>query len=450
MPIDLSTLPHSHGVYLMRDQQAKIIYIGKANDLKKRVASYFQKPQLHPKISILVSSIRHIDYLPTSSERESLLLEQKLIKKVQPLYNTMWRDDKSYPYVKITINEDYPRIFLTRKKENDGAKYFGPYPQVSVVKKLLRTLWRNRIFNLRPCKHEFHENNIKKGLQNSQPQLYKKVKSCIYLHTQKCTAPCFGNISKSSYRRIVKRVMLYFSGNTDAIQNDLTAEMKKASKKLDYEKAAQIRDHLNALQHISEKVTIRKIDEANIIEQTELSRGLSELQEKLHLPAPPIRIEAFDISNLQGKEAVGSIVVFDRGNPSKSEYRKFKIKTVQCPNDFLMMEEIVSRRYRRLSEENRKFPDLMIVDGGKGQISAAVQALASLRKSGYKLPQLHIAGLAKKNEEIFLPDMQEPVRLPSDSPALHIIQHIRDEAHRFAITFHRQRRNNSTLSMSKI
>lgn len=446
MSVNLSILPHSPGVYLMRDHQAKIIYIGKAKDLKKRVSSYFQKPPNHPKISILISCVKHIDYIPTSSERESLILEQKLIKNVQPLYNTMWRDDKSYPYVKVTVNEDFPRIFLTRKKKNDGAKYFGPYPQVNVIKKMLRAFWKNQFPPLRPCQYEFREEDVKKGLKNSQPHLYKKIKSCIYLHTKKCSAPCVGNISKQEYRKMIKRTLSFFSGHSETIQKQLETEMKNASIRMDYEKAAEMRDQLNALRHISEKVTLKKIDETVISHQTALSKGLTEIQEKLRLPTPPLRIEAFDISNLQGTEAVGSMVVFEQGIPLKSGYRKFKIKTVQSPNDFAMMEEVVARRYRRLSEENKKFPNLILIDGGKGQISSAVRALHALKKSGYKLPPLPVAGIAKKNEEIFLPETTNPLRLSPDSPALHIIQHIRDEAHRFAVSFHRQRRNKSAIS----
>lgn len=425
----------------MRDVQARIIYIGKAKDLRKRVASYFQKPQASVKTASLVSVIKHIDYIATDSERESLLLEQKLIRRIQPFYNTMWRDDKSYPYVKLTYNEDYPRLIMTRQRRNDGGRYFGPYPHVSVIKKLLRSLWLNKIVPLRPCRFEFHQQDIEKGLAVSKPALNKKVQSCIYLHTGECPAPCVKKISGTDYLKIAKQAELFFTKKSGSLVRELEKQMKQAAEKLDYERASHLRDQINALTHIAEKVTIRKIEEQDIVQQTRFTQALTELQTQLHLPSPPLRIEAFDISNIQGTEPVASMVLFVNGQPSKSEYRKFKIKTVQGPNDFAMMHEVVTRRYRRLSEENGPFPDLVLVDGGKGQLSSALQAIQTLRKAGYKLPQLPAAGLAKQREEIFIPDQKEPICLPKDSLALHVLQHIRDEAHRFAITFHRYRRN---------
>lgn len=433
----------------MRDNQAKIVYVGKAKDLRKRVASYFRNRALAPKLVSLLSIVQQIDYIPTDSERESLLLEQKLIRRLQPLYNTMWRDDKSYPYLKLTWNEDYPRLILTRQKKTDGGKYFGPYPNVSIIRKLLRKLWRKKIFPLRPCKYAFNQKELSRegGLKVSQPALYKKVQSCIYLHTGECPAPCVGRISQNDYRKIADKAELFFRGKTQPLRTELDHEMKTAAKKLDYEKAAQIRDQLSALAHISEKVILKKINEEAIAEQMQTSRGITELQERLRLPAPPMRIEAFDISNIQGTDAVGSLVVFEKGVPKKSEYRKFKIKTVTGQDDFSMMAEVVDRRYRRVLEEGKKVPNLVLVDGGKGQLSAAVKALQTLSKENKSnaLLQMPVAALAKEQEEIFLPQQAEPIRLPQDSPALHILQWIRDEAHRFAITFHRQRRRKEAL-----
>ena len=438
-------IPHSPGIYLMRDRQAKIIYIGKAKDLRKRVSSYFRKQIHHPKIAVLVSLIQHIDYIPTSSERASLILEQKLIHKIQPIYNTMWKDDKSYPYVKLTYNEDYPKIILTRQKKNDGGKYFGPYPQVQTIKKLLRQFWRNKLFRLRPCKYPFQRNEVEKGLLETKPSLYKKVKSCLYLHTEECPAPCLNKISHEGYMKIVNQAELYFSGKVGTIIQSLQTEMKTASNILNFEKAGQIRDQINALTHMAEKVTAKEIQENQVLVQIHFTQGLTDLQNSLCLSEPPIRIEAFDISNIQGTNPVASMVVFEKGEPLKSDYRKFKIKTVVGPNDFEMMEEVIYRRYRRVSQEKKKFPDLILVDGGKGQLSSALKAIQSLKKKGYSIPKLSLIGLAKKNEEIFLPQKPDPILLEKNSPALHILQHIRDEAHRFAITFHRQLRDKKII-----
>lgn len=445
--MDLNHLPHNPGVYLMRDAAARIIYIGKAKDLRKRVASYFRDQVIAPKISALVSVVRHIDYIPTASERESLLLEQKLIKRVMPMYNTVWRDDKSYPYVKITFNEDYPRVIVTRKKTRDGGHYFGPYPHVGTIKRFLRSLWKTHLVPLRPCRYEFKREQVEAegGIQQSNPAQYRKVKSCIYLHTGECPAPCMKNVSRVDYLGIAKKADFYFKGNHKAIEEDLQAAMKKASDLMDYERAAQIRDQLQALFHIGEKVTLKEVSPESVTEQTQLSRGISELQEKLGLPQPPLRIECFDISNIQSTEPVASMVVFERGEPLKSDYRKFKIRTVQGQNDFAMMKETVKRRYSRIYKEDKRWPNLILIDGGKGQLSSAMEALRELQEElkDAVFSRIPIASLAKENEEIHQPGKPRPVVLPKDSPGLHIVQHIRDEAHRFAITFHRLRRDKS-------
>ena len=435
--MNLEFLPHSAGVYLMRDAAARIIYIGKAKDLRRRVASYFQKLIAHPKIAGLVGAVRHIDYIAAASEREALIVEQRLINQVQPLYNTMWRDDKSYPYLKLTTEEDFPRLIFTRRKKNDGGAYFGPYPQVNIVRKLISNFWRHKTFPLRPCRYPFTERQVQQGLP---PTLEKKVKSCLYLHTGECPAPCVGKISRADYAKIVRQARRYFSGRSRALMNRLQDEMARAAENLNYEKAAGLRDQIKALTHIAEKVTLREIDEKDVLEQTQTTRTLTDLQQYLHLPRPPMTIECFDNSNIQGSDPVASMVSFKAGRPNKSGYRKFKIKTVQGPDDFASMTEVVARRYKRLAEQKQPFPDLILVDGGRGQLSSALMALAQLRKAGYNLPALSVAGLAKEREEIFLVNAREAILLPKDCAALHLLQQVRDEAHRFAIAFHRQRR----------
>lgn len=419
----------------MRDNTGKIIYIGKALDLSKRVASYFQNMEgLPTKRSFLVSSIYHIDYIPASSEREALLIEQRLINRLQPYYNTMWKDGKSYPFVKLTAGEDFPRIFLTRKKVRDRSKYFGPFPSAFAVRRLLRYLWRKKYFPLRPCQYEFSE---------KIPLAPEKIKSCLYYHTKECPAPCAGRISKKDYQQIATEADLFFTGKHSSLKVAWEKEMKEASQLQDFERAGQIRDNLNALAHIAERVTVRQIDPEELIGYVDRSRATTELQKALFLPKPPVRIECFDISHIQGVETVASMVVFEAGQPKKEDYRKFKIKTVTGIDDFASMGEVVGRRYRRLRDEQRPLPDLVLIDGGKGQLSAAQTAIRKVLEST-RIPLM--ASLAKQEEELFLPDRSESIRLPADSPARLLVQAVRDEAHRFAITFHRTRRAKRFLS----
>jgi excinuclease ABC subunit C len=427
--MDLSAIPHSPGVYLMRDRTGHILYIGKARDLAKRVASYFAKRSDETaKVAALVASIHHIDYLPAESEREALIIEQNLIRRLQPYFNTMWKDDKTYPHVKLTWKEDFPRIFLTRKIVRDGSKYFGPYSNVTPIKRLLRYLWKQHMFPLRPCRYEFSDKN---------PLPLEKAKQCLYYHTKECPAPCVGRISKTDYRQIAKEAGLFFRGNFGPLEIAWQKEMKEASTAQNYERAAQLRDNLEALGHMNERVTVHQIDLSDVTDRVDRSRAITALQKALNLKIPPIRIECFDISHFQGTETVASMVAFERGEPKKEDYRKFKIRTVRGIDDFASMGEVVGRRYRRLRDENRKLPDLVLIDGGKGQLQAAQKAIRQVLDSA-RIPAM--ASLAKREEELFLPDHEHSVRLPLDSPAMHLVQHVRDEAHRFAITFHRQRR----------
>ncbi|MFA5974806.1 MAG: excinuclease ABC subunit UvrC [Elusimicrobiota bacterium] len=427
--MDLHSIPHSPGVYLMRDQTGRILYVGKALDLAKRVSSYFTRNADHPpKISALVASIHHIDYIPTASEREALVMEQGLIRRLQPHFNTMWRDDKSYPYVKLTSKEDFPRLFLTRQRTRDGSNYFGPYPNTGSIRHLLRYLWTHKFFPLRPCRYDFSE---------AHPLPIEKARGCLYYHTRECPAPCVGRISKDDYRRIAQEAAFFFQGKYKRLIGTWEEEMREASQTQNYERAAQLRDNLSALRHMDERVTVRQIHLDDVVARVDRSRAVTELQQALQLKRPPLRLECFDISHSQGVETVASLVVFERGVPIKSEYRKFKIKTVRGIDDFAGMGEVVGRRYRRLRAEQRPLPDFILIDGGKGQLSAARNAIRSALRKG---PLPAMAALAKREEEVFLPDQDIPVSLPKDSAALLLLQRVRDEAHRFAVTFHRLRR----------
>ncbi|MBV9080163.1 MAG: excinuclease ABC subunit UvrC [Elusimicrobia bacterium] len=429
----LPNLPHSPGVYLMRDSTAAIIYIGKARDLKKRVASYFVESRQagDSRLQALVSAIRHVDYVACASEREALLLEQKLISEHQPVFNIMWKDDKSYPYVALTVQEDFPRLFLTRKKKDDGTVYFGPYPSVKRVRQLLRWAWRKRFFPMREC-----DLDIKEG----KPYAYEKVKSCLYLHTGQCSAPCLAKISKAEYGEMADRARWFFEGRKDKLIEQWRDDMERLSASMKFEEAAKVRDRIETLEHMDERVTFREMTPDQLEERVRGSRAIQELMRALGLKKPPERIECFDISHIQGVEKVASMVSFDRGQPDKSNYRKFIIRTVEGIDDFKSMAEVVGRRYKRLKAEARPFPDLILIDGGKGQLSAALKAIQEVGVQG-----IPIAALAKEEEELFVPGRRDSIRLPQDSGAQLLVRHVRDEAHRFAITFHRLRRGKRAL-----
>jgi excinuclease ABC subunit C len=414
----------------MRDSAGGILYVGKAIDLRKRVANYF-RPDVEPKIRAMMADVRHIDYIAAAGERDALVMEQRLIKRHLPLYNVMWKDGKSYPFVKLSVNEDFPRLRLIRSRLRDGALYFGPYPNVRAVRHLLDWVWRNRLFLLRPCDLEITVGRV---------YSYEKVKSCLYLHTGECPAPCLGRVSKEDYGRSVERARLFFEGKNSELLAVWREEMKEAADRLAFERAAQLRDSLEALNHIREPVTFRSLKEEEVKGRLESTRALQELQSALSLPRPPLRIECFDISHIQGTETVASMVCFDRGRANKSAYRKFKIKTVPGVDDFASMAEVVGRRYRRVKEEKLPWPDLILIDGGPGQLSAAGRAFAEV--TDRRVP---LASLAKREEEVFLPGRKDPVRLSKDSPALQLLQRVRDEAHRFAVNFHRSRREKAVF-----
>jgi excinuclease ABC subunit C len=435
---DLPNLPHAPGVYLMRDQTGAIVYIGKALNLKKRVSTYFSPSGIEgrnrgPKIQTLVTDVRHVDYVPTASEREALLLEQRLIKRYLPTYNTMWKDGKTYPMVVLTMTEDFPRLRLTREKKKKGNLYFGPFPNVHSTRKLLRWIWRKKFFPLRPCDLD---------IVDKKPLPYEKVKSCLYLHTGECPAPCLGKISSARYKTIAKKAEWFFEGKKEKLVEQWKKEMAALSKATQYEQAGQVRDRILTIEHMNENVTFKEVNEQDLNIRVGQSRAIQELMKALHLPKPPQRIECFDISHIQGVEKVASMVSFLNGRPDKSQYRKFIIRTVDGIDDFKSMAEAVGRRYRRLKNEGRKMPDLVLIDGGKGQLSAALKALDE-----QELKKVPIAALAKEEEEIFVPGRKESIRLPLDSAALLLLRHVRDEAHRFAITFHRARRGKRTLEV---
>jgi len=423
---DRRHIPHSTGVYIMRDGGGEILYIGKAIDLAKRVAQYFNPNKDDIKNQALAPLIRRIDYVLCQSEREALLLERRLIHENQPFFNAMWKDGKTYPYLKLSLGEDFPRLFTTRRKIRDGGLYFGPYPKVTPIRSLLRYLWKQKMFPLRPCAFDFSE---------KKPLDPRKIKACLYYHTKECPAPCAGRISKDDYRAIAAKAGLFFRGRYGDLRGVLEREMKAASAELEYEKAAQLRDNMQALGLMGERIRVRAVEADDVGGHLAATRSITELQQALSLASPPVHIECFDISHFQGHQTVASMTCFLGGRPHRDHYRKFKIRDVAGIDDFKSMHEAVYRRYRRLQSEKARLPDLVLIDGGKGQLGAAADALGELK---LKIP---LASLAKRIEEVFLPGRPESLVLPIGSPALTLLQRLRDEAHRFGIGFHRKLRD---------
>jgi excinuclease ABC subunit C len=543
----LTNLPPKPGVYQFFNDKKKVIYVGKANNLRSRVKSYFHSKNPNAKTEALVSKIFDFELVVTDSEVEALVLENNLIKELKPRYNVNLKDDKSFPFIKVT-NEPYPRIFSTRRVIRDGSKYFGPYTSVKNMKSALRMI--NQIFKIRSCKFDINDESIAK----------KKFKVCLDYHIKKCEGPCEGLVSEKDYNEMVDEVVKVIRGRTDDLIKDLDQKMKSASGNMEFEKAAEIRDKIDQLRIISSKQKVvsndfedrdvisiafedkdsacsvfnirsgklvgkkqlhlslrggeeleeiyssaikfyygdhvevpkeilieveplekelleewlnqrseRKVkifipqrgelkalvamckENANLqLKEIQLQKmkkegnvpfALSALQRDLRLKVLPRRIECFDISNIQGSDSVASMVVFVDGKPKKSEYKKFIIKEVEGPDDFASMQEVIRRRYTRLLENKDPLPELIMVDGGKGQLSSAIEILDSL---GIK--QYNIIGLAKRLEEVFFPENSEPESIPKTSSGLKLLQQIRDEAHRFAITFHRLRRSKRTIT----
>ncbi|MDD4169984.1 MAG: excinuclease ABC subunit UvrC [Desulfotomaculaceae bacterium] len=555
----IKLVPARPGVYLYRDAAGKIIYVGKAVSLKHRVRSYFRPSAHHqPRTKLMLGKVEDLDFIVTDSEVEALILEQNLIKEKRPRYNVLLKDDKSYPYLKVTLTETYPRVQITRRRIKDGARYFGPYTRVGAVNETLRLL--KKIFPFRSC-----------GKREPVP----RSRPCLNHHIKRCLGPCCGLVDSEAYRAMINEVCLFLEGRQDDLIKQLSAKMAEAADRLEFERAAVLRDQLQAVQEVIEKQKIisggfedqdvmamaMAFDEACImvffvrggkligrehfmlkgtqdlnrseviaafvkqyftsvdfiprevllsedigeekavieewltgakkakvciktpkrgrkkklvelaaknalltLEQAQSSKtarrdealeDLEKLSVALGLKRPPQRVECYDISNTQGSGSVASMAVLEGGKPSKDQYRRFKIRTVVGPDDYASLQEVIRRRFTRAREEREllrtgqmpskdarfhRLPDLLIVDGGKGQLSAVRQVMHELGVAG--IPAF---GLAKEDELLFAEGRPDPLVLPEDSRALHLLQRLRDEAHRFAITYHRGLRDKTGL-----
>ncbi|MFA5090572.1 MAG: excinuclease ABC subunit UvrC [Candidatus Omnitrophota bacterium] len=400
-------LPLAPGVYLFKDEKGGILYIGKAKSLKKRVQSYFKGP-LDAKTQALVYKIRDLDYRLASCESQAQLLEAALIKESQPPYNISLKDDKSFPFIKITA-EGFPVVSVCRRKgQADGASlYFGPYTDARLLRQALKVI--RKIFGFRSCK--------------DMPGTI-----CLYGRINLCPAPCVGKISHSRYKGIIQNIILFLDSKYALLIDKLSGQMERAAERERFEEAAAIRDQINALGAIAS------------IRDTGLGFSqLEDLQGMLGLDKAPERIEAFDISDISGKESCGSMVSFFKGVADKNNYRRFRIKTVDTIDDYGMIKEVIRRRYARLKKENAPLPDLILIDGGKGHLKAAEREMEVL---GIDIPMLSIA---KDRENIYIKDRPGTVKFHADTPALNLIRHIRDEAHRFALSYHHILRRKKVL-----
>lgn len=537
----LKTLPKTSGVYLMKDDLGQIIYIGKAKNLKNRVSQYFLRNQKHNKVKAMVEKIADFDYLLTPSEIDALALESNLIKKHQPFYNILLKDGKAFPYIKLDIKKDFPKIEIVRRIKNDGSRYFGPYISGISVHDVVDII--NYVFPIRKCKLNIGKTHIER--------------ECLNYSLGLCSAPCTGKIDKEEYKKIIAEIITFLNGNDTLVEDKLNARMQKQIEMENFEGAIETREKLKMVHKLKEKsvaslskdisldafaqvsssfgdaicvLTVRNgkvlgvncfyapegadnddalssfiiqyysgnitppkeiitsenlenfenicsilekninihqavkgtkkkiIDMAkenaieflqkksNVEERKRINifNALEALQNKLNLTKIPNRIECYDISHLFGEESVASMVVFENGTPKKKEYRKFKIKTVAGIDDFASMYEVLDRRIKRFKENDNSFnkmPDLLVIDGGKGQLSSAVKALKDNQFN------CDIISLAKKFEEVYTPNSNEPILLKRGSSELTMLQRIRDEAHRFAITFHRTRRDKKTFAV---
>lgn len=542
----VNSIPTGPGVYLFKDEKGRVVYVGKAANLRNRVRSYFSaSPTRSPKLAHLARTTADFEFIVTESEMEALVLECSLIKRYRPRYNVRFRDDKRYPYIRISWQEEFPRIQIVRRAQRDGAKYYGPFASSAAMYQTLDTL--RRIFPYVTCRRKLAGTD---------------QRACLYYYIKRCPAPCIGAISREDYRALIEGVCLFLEGKQEAILDSLRRQMEEAARDLEFERATSLRNQIRGIERAMEKQRIvfrtkvdqdvialarqdgeacaqvffvrggkligresfllegtegeetkevltsflkqfydavayipteillgSEIDEASVIrawleerkgakvalsvprrgkkrglvklaeenatqtlahleaqeaiDEEKAMAALTDLQEHLGLEALPLRIEAYDISNIQGVAATGSMVVFQKGVPQKEAYRHFRIKSVQGADDYAMMREVLKRRFNRaLGDESAwaTLPDLVVIDGGKGQLNAALEVLAEY---GLEVPAV---ALAKEREEIYRPGSDRPLRLPEDSPALQLMQRLRDEAHRFALSYHQKLRGKRSLA----
>ena len=413
-------VPQTPGVYVFRDRFGTVIYVGKAVNLRRRLSSYFQPSRVlraDAKLRSLIHSIAAWDFYQVRTENEALILESRLIKEYAPYYNILMRDDKRYLLLKIDLSEKFPTFCCVRVRKSDHAKYFGPFPNGGALRSTMEFLLS--YFGLRTCR-------------TSDPDEETR-KRCMKRKVHDCCSPCTGAVTREEYLEKVNAALKVLEGNITPLIDKLKEKMKESAAACDFEKAAHFRDMIANVETVFGERN-RNFTRAYIPADMG-PEPIQQLTEILGLPEVPRTMECFDISNILGTLAVGSMVCFEEGRPARSKYRRFRIKTVHQSDDFAMMHEVITRHFSRKLAEGKPMPGMLVVDGGKGQLSSAVQALVEIG-----CPPFPVIGLAKRNEEIFLPGRSQPIVLDRHSPALRVLQAMRDEAHRFAITYHRSLR----------
>ena len=422
------SFPTSPGIYLMKDRSGRVIYIGKATNLKSRASSYFQKQAMEDRRTAdWIGDIGDIDYVACESDVDAVLMEARLIKDIQPKFNKNLKDDKTFPYLMITTREDFPRVEITREPRMTGVKLYGPFPNVRALRGALQVL--QRVFKFRTCSLDIEE----------EDQRWQWFRPCLLASIGQCTAPCNLRISKSEYRRDIHRLQMVLDGKKQPLLKQLGEEMSAASKSLAFEDAARIRDEITMLQSLDQRGDLETHVQPEVF-YIDPKKGLVGLRKVLKLKETPRSIEGIDIAHLQGGETVASVVKFIDGLPFKPDYRRYKIRSVDQADDYRSIHEVVSRRYGSMRRQSQAFPDIILIDGGKGQLNAALAAL----KQQQVTPPV-ILSIAKRDELIYRPDETEPLKLSRHAYALRLLQYVRDEAHRFAQHYHHILRKKSTL-----
>jgi excinuclease ABC subunit C len=411
--------PPSPGVYLMKDARGVVLYVGKAKNLRNRTSHYFTKAALEDaRTKDLVPLIADVDFLPAESEVDAVLLEARLIKDIQPRFNVELKDDKTFPYLQIRVREDFPRVEFTRKPLRRGVKLYGPFTSAKGLRKAVQVL--QRVFQFRTCSLDIDENDPR----------WRWFRPCLLHSIRQCTAPCNFRVTREDYRKQIRALRMVLEGKKARLVAEMEKEMREAGEATLFERAARLRDDIAALQSLGKRGDVERDQQPEVF-PIDPKRGLAGLRKVLGLPKVPRTVEGVDIAHLGGQEAVASLVRFIDGLPFKPGYRRYRIRSVQGVDDFASIREVVTRRFRRLSEQEDVFPDILLIDGGKGQLNAALEVFTIL---GVEPPCL--ISLAKREEEVYRPGEAEPLRLSRHSAALRLLQYVRDEAHRFAQHYH--------------
>jgi excinuclease ABC subunit C len=420
--------PQSPGVYLMKDASGVVIYVGKAKNLRSRAGSYFLAAAAQEiRTAEWIHEIADIDFMLCNSEVDALLTESRLVKDIQPRHNKDLKDDKTFPYLMITTHEDFPRVEVTRTPKAKGAKLYGPFTSAGQLRGALQVM--QRVFQFRTCSLDIEENDPR----------WQWFRPCLLASIKQCTAPCNQRISKADYKRDIRRLQTFLEGGSEKLVTQMRQEMQEASSKLDFEKAARLRDEIRLLENLGDRGEIDTHAQPEVF-YIDPKKGMRALRKVLGMDKEPRVIEGVDIAHLGGNDTVASLVQFLDGLPFKPGYRRYKIQDVKGIDDFRSIHEVISRRFRRMSDEQETFPDLLMIDGGKGQLNAA---LAAFRDQDITPPVM--VSLAKREEEIYRPGESEPIRLGRESFALRLLQYVRDEAHRFAQHYHHILRQKSTF-----